>query len=266
MKNKPGRMIMIPMLVIVLFLASGCDLENLDVGPVQTESRSVEPGSAEIVQAEIKMGAGELRINGGANSLMDAEFTYNVDEWKPEVDYLVDDGQGTLLVKQPSVEKKFPFDIDDLIYEWDVRFNDGYPLDLQIFMGAGEGDLELDSLQLQSLDFEGGAGSVEMDLSGSTVQDLAVKMGAGEVYLDLSGRWEQDLVAVIQGGIGSARLRLPEDVGVRVEVHRGLGEINASGFNKNGDVYTNDAYGESDITLDIVVQGGIGSIDLLLVE
>jgi hypothetical protein len=250
----------------MLLLVSGCDLENLQVGPVQIKGESVEAGAAEIVRAEIKLGNGELRIDGGAGALMDAEFTYNVDDWKPDVTYTVSGNQGNLVVEQPSVKNKFPFDLDDVRYEWDLRFADNMPLELIITMGAGEGDLELDSLQLHSLDFAGGAGSVQMDLSGSTVRDLAVKMGAGNVDLDLSGRWNQDLTAVIQGGIGSASLRLPNDVGVRVEVHKGLGELNAEGLNKNGDFYTNSAYGQSEVTLDIKVEGGIGSIDLQLAE
>jgi hypothetical protein len=266
MRNKYGQLATVLLLVAVLALVSGCDLENLEVGPVQTKSESVEAGEADVVQAEIKMGNGKLQIDGGAATLMDAEFTYNVEDWQPDVSYTVGSNQGRLVVEQPSVENKFPFDLDDVRYEWDLRFADNMPLQLIITMGAGEGDLELDTLLLHSLDFAGGAGRVEIDLSDSTVQDLAVKMGAGNVALDLSGRWQQDLNAEIQGGIGSTSLRLPSDVGVRVEAHKGLGKINAAGFNKNDDIYTNQAYGQSEVTLDIKIQGGIGSLTLQLTE
>ena len=266
MRDKHGRSVFLLLLLVVLLLVSGCDLENIEVGPVQSKSESVEAGAADVVRAEIKLGYGELQIDGGAGALMEAEFTYNVDDWEPDVTYTVGGDQGKLLVEQSSVENKFPFDLDDVRYEWDLRFADDMPLELIITLGAGEGDLELDTLQLQSLDFAGGTGSVQMDLSGSTVRDLAVKMGAGNVDLDLSGRWHQDLTAVIQGGIGSASLRLPNDVGVRVEVRKGLGELNAEGLNKNGDVYTNAAYGQSEVTLDIRIEGGIGSINLRVVE
>jgi len=117
------------------------------------------------------------------------------------------------------------------------------PLEMIITLGAGEGDQALDTLQLQSLDFTGGAGRVAIDLSSSTLRDLAVKMGAGDVDVDRSGHWQQDLTAVIQGGIGSTSLQLPKDVGVRVEVRKGLGDLKTNGLIKNGDVYTNQAYG-----------------------
>jgi hypothetical protein len=33
------------------------------------------------------MGAGELQVGGAADALMEADFSYNVADWKPEVDY-----------------------------------------------------------------------------------------------------------------------------------------------------------------------------------
>ena len=38
----------------------------------------------------------------------------------------------------------------------------------------------------------------------------------------------------------------------------------ARGLNKNDHIYTNDAYGETEITIDIEIDAGIGSIDLRL--
>jgi len=44
----------------------------------------------------------------------------------------------------------------------------------------------------------------------------------------------------------------------------GLGAINASDFQKQGDAYVNDVYGKSPVTLQIEVEGGVGEIDLEL--
>ena len=40
---------------------------------------------------------------------------------------------------------------------------------------------------------------------------------------------------------------------------------NAKGLKKVGDSYVNDAYGESDVTLDVDVRGGVGEINLEVV-
>ncbi len=55
---------------------------------------------------------------------------------------------------------------------------------------------------------------------------------------------------------------LPSEVGVRARADGGLGKINAEGLQKVGDSYVNDAYGDSDVTLDVEVQGGVRQINL----
>jgi hypothetical protein len=72
--------------------------------------------------------------------------------------------------------------------------------------------------------------------------------------------------ARLEGGAGKATLRLPRDVGVRVDVLGGLGKVNAPGFTKDGDSYVNDVYGESEVTVRVDVQVSLGAIDLELGE
>ena len=58
--------------------------------------------------------------------------------------------------------------------------------------------------------------------------------------------------------MGGRTLILPADVGVRVNVEVGVGAVDATGLTKEGEYYTNDAYGQSDVTLYIDVEGGVG--------
>jgi hypothetical protein len=248
----------------VLLLAAGCNLQTVDVGDLQTKSESVEVGSAESVTADIAIGAGVLNVAGGGSALLDADFTYNVDEWEPIVDYRVSDDRGRLSVEQPTSRDSIPIEPGNVRYEWDLRFNDDVPLDLEISMGAGEGDLELDSLSLDRVNFEGGAGDVNIDLSSSTLNDLSVRIGAGDVMVDLSGDWQNDLSADIQGGVGRVTVLLPRSTGVQVETQGGIGLVNATGFNQSGNTYTNDAFGESEATLFLNIEGGVGEINLVL--
>jgi hypothetical protein len=55
-------------------------------------------------------------------------------------------------------------------------------------------------------------------------------------------------------------------VGVRVEAESGLGSVDASGFNREGDVYTNDAYGRTDVTVSVKVDVGVGGLGLELAD
>ena len=64
-------------IAIVIFAAlplAGCS-SRIRVGDLQTECQSVELGDAESVRVEIKMGFGDLEVTGGAEELMEAEFT-----------------------------------------------------------------------------------------------------------------------------------------------------------------------------------------------
>ena len=58
---------------------------------------------------------------------------------------------------------------------------------------------------------------------------------------------------------------LPSEVGARVRAEGNLGKINAEGLDKEGDSYVNGAYGDSDVSLDVEVQGGVGEINLEVV-
>ena len=75
--------------------------------------------------------------------------------------------------------------------------------------------------------------------------------------MDLTGDYGQDLEANIVGGVGEATVMLPSEVGARVRAEGGLGKINAEGFRREGQAYVNDAYANSDVTLEVDVHGGV---------
>src|SRR5947207_15104096 len=64
-----------------------CSPNIIPSGPEQHESRSVDLDKAERVRVELKMPVGELAVRGGAQKLLDADFTYNVPTWKPGIRY-----------------------------------------------------------------------------------------------------------------------------------------------------------------------------------
>jgi hypothetical protein len=212
------------------------------VGKLQSDSKSVALENAKSARTQLKMGAGELNLTGGADQLMEGEFSYNVADWKPKVNYDVSGDTGELIVKQGSAEGAHLS--GDARNEWNLRLNDEVPTDLVVQMGAGESALDLDSLALTGLNLQ---------------------MGAGKTTVDLTGDYAQNFDASIQGGVGEATVLLPSEVGVKAKAEGGLGKINAQGLQTVGDSYVNDAYGESDVNLSVDVQGGVGEINLKVV-
>jgi N-terminal domain of toast_rack, DUF2154 len=222
-------------------LAEACGTQQ-QVGKMRHDSKSVDSENATSASAHFKMGAGELNLTGGADKLMEADFSYNVSDWKPKVSYDVSGKKGELVVKQGSAEGAGLS--GGARNEWDITLNDELPTDLVVRLGAGESDLDLDSLTLTGLDLQ---------------------MGAGKATVDLTGDYARDFDASIEGGVGKATVMLPSGVGVKAKAQGGLGKINAEGLERVGDSYVNDAYGESDVKLNVKVQGGVGEINLEVV-
>lgn len=225
--------------LMMSILVTGCG----GSGPVRTESQQVALGTADSARVELEMGAGVLVIDGGAEDLLEATFTYSQESWKPEVEYTVTGTEGLLVVKQPS--DLGIISSPNVSYEWDLRFNSEVPMEMKITMGAGGGDLDLGDLNLGRLE---------------------LKVGVGGTEIDLVGDWQRDLEATIEGGVGGIALTLPRNVGVRVEAETGLGGVGAPGFQRQGDVFTNDAYGSTDVTLNIKLKVGVGGVELKLAD
>jgi hypothetical protein len=261
-KSTNSKAVSLLALTVFLMATIGCTGKSIRVGSLRSESESVELGSADSVDVEIIMGAGELDVAGGASDLLEADFTYNVEELEPDVDYKND----KLSVVTPSVENTGVgalWDLDDYRYEWELRLNDEVPMEMDITMGAGRSDLVLGSLSLTRLDLETGAGDVTLDLTGSaSLTRLNVDAGVGEITVDLTGDWSRDLDADIKAGVGKLTILLPRDVGVRVDVEGGISDTDTRGLNRDGDAYVNDTYGESEVTLRVDIQAGIGDVNL----
>jgi hypothetical protein len=222
-----------------LALLGGCGPDWVPPGPERTETRSVELDNSEELRAELRMGAGELRVRGGAAKLMEARFVYNRLRMRPEVTYHNAAGgfRGHLVVEEPSGVHG-----GTNRYEWDLAFNNEKPMDLEVHCGAGESHLDLGDLSLRRVN---------------------VEMGVGELHMDLRGAPKNDYAVSIRGGVGEATIYLPAGVGIEAEARGGIGDINTTGLEKRDGRYVNDALGHAKTTVRLNIQGGIGSIRLI---
>ena len=235
---------------VILALVAGAVLggrafvraNTIQIGELRTMSQTVDGAGASAVDAVITLAFGQMTISGGAEELLEMEFTSNVDEMQPNVFYTVDRGLGDLIIL-PAIPSGIPdaTRFSEYRNEWDLRLNDDTPLDLELDMGSGQAHLNLRGMALTGLD---------------------VEMGAGDITVDLRGDWQREFSSTIETGTGKATILLPAAVGVRVAVERGIGAVDVSGLEKVEDVYVNPAYGKSDITLDITVEVGAGEVSL----
>ena len=227
--------------VLVLALA-GCYVPSPKLRRTESSIEKVEIAGAESVSVSVTLGVGKLKLAGGADSLLDARFEYNIPDWKPAVSYKVEDGRGRLIVEQPSrvVGAAWPGSVR---YDWDLKLNSGLPLELEVDMGVGKS---------------------EVDLKGLNLRRFSLEAGVGEGSVDLSGPRPSDLDATIKAGVGKLTLVLPADVGVRVKAQAGLGHVNANGLKADGDAWINEAWGKTKTSVRVEVQGGIGEVEMRL--
>jgi hypothetical protein len=218
---------------------SGCTPpERSASGPLQHESQSVELDKTELARVEIRMGAGELNVEGGSSKLLEADFTYDNPALKPVVRYTPSSFRGQLLIEQPTGINLGP----NRKYEWNLRLNNMVPMDFVTRLGAGNVQLNLGSLTLRTVDLRMGVGNLDMDLRGHPQRDYDVQ---------------------IQGGVGNATVRLPSNVGIVADASGGVGDIEAHGLEKRGGRWVSPAYEDAKVTIHLDIRGGVGHISLL---
>jgi hypothetical protein len=263
---------------------------QIAAGPLESKTLDVEQGDADRVQASVKFGGGRLDIRGGSDVLLKAEFVYNVDSLEPEITYDVQDKQGILLVEHETD----PIRLDqlgrsvrgELRNEWTLSFAEGVPLDLRLDVGASAGEIELGGLAIENLDLTTGAADLRLgfekpnperlsslhiysgaaklelhELGNANLDELTFDGGLGTYLFDFGGDWQRSANVRILAGASQVTLRLPREIGVRVcpgELHRD----DMDALEERDGCYVNSLYGESDITLDIDLDLGLGKLDV----
>jgi hypothetical protein len=216
---------------------TGCSVNIDSAGPPEHLQKSIDLDKSEMARVEIKMGAGELRVQGGSPKLMDADFEFSNTRSKPIVRYTASSFRGDLVIEQPTGLHGG----SNSTYKWELHLNDKLALDVVTHLGAGEAHLDLGSMNLRSVE---------------------VHMGVGQVELDLRGKPTRDYNVEIHGGIGQAVVHLPSTVGIIADASGGIGDIEVRGLEKRNGRWTNAAYEHSPVTIHLDVKGGIGNITL----
>lgn len=258
-----SNLLQIPVLgTVALLLILGVRVAECE--ELQTEVREVARGEAKSVMAVVKLTAGSLEISGGAEKLVEGEFSYNYSDLKPEVEYTVRDMKGRLVIRQPEMRGEFP---DDARNNWNIRLSDGVPIEMKIEVGAGKTQFDFADVVLEELSIDVGAGEVRLAIPGvSTLHSFSVEIGAGHVTADLTGDWNTDLKGSIKSALGAVTLKLPKAAGIRMKAKTGIGSVHSGELRKRNGEFVNELFGKSDVTLDLKVQVGLGEIEVEMSE
>jgi hypothetical protein len=219
----------------ITFLVAACSLEH--AGETRREQQSVDLNGSTSTRVNLEMGAGELRVAGGAAKLMEADFTYNVDRLKPMVEQHASGTETEIRVSQADTSGL----AIGAMSRWDLRLNNGVAMDVAAKLGAGEAQMNLGDLDLRSIE---------------------VGIGAGQVHVDLRGMPKRSYSVRINGGVGETIVYLPRSIGVSATAAGGLGSISVTGLEKRGDRWLNPGHENDAIQITVDVKGGIGEIQV----
>lgn len=139
------------------------------------------------------------------------------------------------------------------------------PLDVELELGGTKSTLELGDLSLRSLRLEcgatdarllfslpnrtamremlvdvGAADFVALHLANANADHIRLRGGVGIVDLDFGGTWTRDLDVTTHLAVGKLILRIPSDVGVRIDVQRVAAAFDHEGLVKRDDAWYSD--------------------------
>lgn len=286
MFNKPILAIILVLALVTLACGINIDLPGTDLktGPTQTEDIRIpefdDPQT--IADVELSFGAGELNLDtGGRGALVEGTATYNVQDFKPEIDVTGNNVQ----ISQGNLEiSGIPNFNDRVVNRWELQFGDA-PMDLTIKAGAYDGEFEFGGMALHSLVINDGAarvnlsfseqnpvtmdnlqyttGASDVTLTGlgyANFRDMHFRSGAGSYKLDFSGDLQQGANVEIESGISSITITIPSETNAEVRFEGGLTDVNTQGvWQVSGDTYSLNGSGPR---LTITVKMGAGSLEL----
>ncbi len=257
------------------------NIPRLETGPTETITIDEPiPTDAKVVDVEVRMGAGELELRGGAERLAEGTIKYNVPEWKPTIT----NADGKLVIEQGhSDEGGVPE--GDVINDWSLKLGD-VPMNLTVDAGAYDGALELGGLPLRHLTLNNGAATTEvtfdeanpeeMDsfdvrtgastvtltgLANANFDDMSFEGGAGTYTLDFSGELQRDASVKIKAGVSTVTIDIPPGTAAKVVVTGAVSNVATAGdWSVSGSTYETSGSGP---TLTITIELGVGSLTLV---
>ena len=161
------------------------------------------------------------------------------------------------------------------------------PVDLDLELGAVEADLDLSGLRVGQLHVESGASDAELrfstpnaermrsldltvgaaslrasGLANANAAEIRVQAGVGGVELDFGGTWTQDVDVSVRVALGGVKIRVPRDVGLRVEAQKFLASFDARGLERRGNAYVSDNWDSASHHLTVRSKTTFGSLEV----
>jgi len=248
-------------------------------------SRQLHDSAEHVVR--IEDGAGKLAVRTTNEPVLySMRLRYNEDNGRPVHHY--DAASRSLTVGLTGQSLKLGRHMDsESVSELRLALSRAVPVELDLDVGAARADIDLgglalrdarirtgasasklafsapNTMRLRRLDIDAGAASFEAtDLANANTSDVRVRSGVGSVSLDFGGTWTQDMTLDVDVALGKTAIRVPEDVGVRVDVQRVLAAFDHAGLTRRGGSYYSDNWDSARFRLRVLARTVFGAIEV----
>jgi hypothetical protein len=272
-----------------LLLLSGCRFENRVPIDMTSISQSQPLGKEKSLDSTIRFDIGSLEITSGKNSLYSYDLEYDRASYTPDIQYSEATAEGNA---------RLAFNLESM-HRAGLRrgrqgnrlrlaLSDSIPISLNVNAGVGDARLSLTGLKISRIEFESGVGGAKLSayepnsvpcefvrlkngvggfdatgLGNLNFKEFEFEGGVGGANLDFSGDWKQNAEIGIQVGVGGVTVRMPRDIGVRVEAEKHfLSGLHLDGFDQRGSFYYSRNYDTATIKVSVRVETGIGGMKI----
>lgn len=187
----------------------------------------------------IKTGAVNLDVKQSENKFIEGSLNSNVA--RPQLKVKKDDSS---LVAELKTDKSQNINIfsGKLKNNLDVAISNKLPLELTIDAGASSQNLDLSDIILSKLNIDAGASSLRLNLGDKNQENAEVDINAGASSIDI---------------------KIPRNLGVKLQLKGGLSDKQFSGFRKISDSeYQTDEYDKAAKHIQINIDAGVSAIKI----
>jgi len=270
-------------LTVVVAYGSGRTEEYDETEPLE---------GAEEIEFELELGFAEISLRAGdAGDLFRISGTYDPEYSDPQVS-VIRRGKSAFVSfdnNNRNNSRDFnKFKDSEINDYYEIRLSPKPKTSLDMSLGLGECDINLDKLQIDELKLESGLSEVTVGLERANeirakrvsletglgelksynlgflrFDRLNVESGLGDVDLDLRG-FEGEAYVSLSIGLGSCDLTVPKDAGVRVYYKDNfMSSIELDGFDKRtSDTYQTDNWDSAKSHIEIDASIGMGSLNV----
>jgi len=146
---------------------------------------------------------------------------------------------------------------------WRLTLPNAVPLDIDLGLDAGSGDLDMTGAALGRVQVDMNAGDIRLSLGGATaLTGLDIGLNAGSIGVSLPAR---SVTGAIEANAGSVQICVPSGVGLRLRTTDNLTvsyDYEGYGLVKEGDTWTSPGYESAAVRIDLATHGAAASFSL----